>query len=145
MQAMKKRAVVIFVVFCCVFSMAAGASQGISVVVNGTPLATTEPAVMVNGTVMLPFRSIFNALGVSNSQIQWNAAQKSIEVRTSDERYIFLVVGSKGALVNDKMLTLPVAPFIQNGSTFVPVRFVSEALNAVVKWDASSKTVWITK
>ncbi|WP_307564049.1 stalk domain-containing protein [Paenibacillus sp. V4I7] len=31
-----------------------------------------------------------------------------------------------------------------NGSTFVPIRLVSEALGAEVKWDASNKTVVIT-
>ena len=145
MQAIKKKTIMVFILLCCIFSMYASAASGISVVVNGSPLVATAPAVMVNGTVMLPFRSVFNALGVSDSQITWNAAQKSIEVRTSDERYVFLVVGNRGALVNDKMLTLPVAPFIQNGSTFVPVRFVSEALGAAVKWDSTSKTVFITK
>jgi hypothetical protein len=43
------------------------------------------------------------------------------------------------------MITLNTAPYIENGTTLVPVRFVSEALGATVSWDGASKTVTITK
>ena len=142
MQAIKRRALLLLVALCCVLS-AASASGAITVTVNGSALPAN--ATIVNGSVMLPFRTVFHALGVTDGQIKWNAAQRSIEVRTSDERYLFLVVGSQGALVNEKMLTLPVAPFIQNGSTYVPVRVVAEALGASVQWKAASRTVAIVK
>ena len=145
MRSIKTKIILLFTVLCCVFSIYASAAGSVSVFVNGKALANSSSAVLMNGTVMLPFRSVFNALGVPNNQITWNQGLHSIEVRTSDQKYIFLVVGSRGALVDDKMLTLPVTPFIQNGSTFVPVRFVSEALGATVKWDNATQRVLITK
>ena len=46
--------------------------------------------------------------------------------------------------VNGKYLTPDAPPFITNSSTYVPIRFISEALNIDnIKWDASSKSVTI--
>lgn len=43
--------------------------------------------------------------------------------------------------VNGNVLTPDVNPYIQNQRTFVPIRFIGEALNATsIKWDSSSKT-----
>jgi hypothetical protein len=43
--------------------------------------------------------------------------------------------------LNGKNVTLDAAPCIVNGSTLVPVRFVSEALGLEVKWDQNTRTV----
>lgn len=120
------------------------ADDNITVFVNGEQVITDTPAVVVSGTTMLPFRSIFNALGVSNDSIKWNSGSKSIEVRSGD-KYIFLAIGNSAALLNESLITLNVAPYISNGSTLVPVRFVSESLGADVAWDSTTKTITITK
>lgn len=38
-----------------------------------------------------------------------------------------------------------VAPYLDNGRTFVPVRFLSEQMNARVEWDNATETVTISK
>ncbi len=46
--------------------------------------------------------------------------------------------------VNGKYLSPDVPPFIKNSSTYVPIRFISEALNIKdIKWDAKSNSVTI--
>ncbi|MEL7658907.1 MAG: copper amine oxidase N-terminal domain-containing protein [Bacillota bacterium] len=141
---MKKRFVTLCLIFVLFSSSAIYADDNITVIVNGKQVKTETPAVMVSGTTMLPFRSIFNALGVGNDSIKWTPGSKSIEVRSGD-KYIFLAIGNSAALLNDSLITLNVAPYISNGSTLVPVRFVSEALGADVQWDKTTKTVTITK
>lgn len=43
--------------------------------------------------------------------------------------------------VNDTYISMDASPYIVNGTTFVPIRFVSEALGAEkVSWDHSNKT-----
>ncbi|GKX30655.1 hypothetical protein SH1V18_31350 [Vallitalea longa] len=43
--------------------------------------------------------------------------------------------------VNGKVLTPDVNPYIQNQRTFVPIRFIGEALNAKsISWDSTNKT-----
>lgn len=46
--------------------------------------------------------------------------------------------------VNGKYLTPDTSPFITNSTTYVPIRFISEALKINnIKWDATSKSVTI--
>lgn len=45
--------------------------------------------------------------------------------------------------VNGVKLKTDVEPFIYNGRVFVPVRFISEALNQKVEWDAKNWIVYI--
>lgn len=57
---------------------------------------------------------------------------------------IALIIGENTALVNGQEMTLAYPPEIQKGRTFVPVRFVSEALGANVLWIAQRKEIQIT-
>ncbi|GAB1477380.1 hypothetical protein MASR2M70_22180 [Bacillota bacterium] len=117
---------------------------GVKVYVNGKEVVSDVPAAIVSGRTMLPFRAVFNALGVGDDSIKWNRDSKSIEV-SKEGKYIFLAVGSSGAIFNDNLITLDAAPYIENGRTLVPVRFVSEALEAKVEWNDKTQVVKITK
>lgn len=57
---------------------------------------------------------------------------------------IKLKIGSKVYEVNGNAWVMDVAPFLQNDRTFVPVRFVSEALGYDVAWDEKTGTVTIS-
>jgi serine protease inhibitor len=50
------------------------------------------------------------------------------------DRGISLQIGSLVAKANGKTVTLDAAPFIQGGRTYVPLRFVTEALSATVQF-----------
>ena len=45
--------------------------------------------------------------------------------------------------LNGEYLYTDVRPFIENGSTLAPVRFISEALHAQVEWDQNTQTALI--
>ena len=56
-----------------------------------------------------------------------------------------LWIGRKTALVDSQSVALDVPPMIlAGGKTYVPVRFVSQALGAGVAYDASTRSVNIT-
>ena len=61
------------------------------------------------------------------------------------ETMIKLEIGSEKATVNDETKILDVPAFTEQGRTFLPIRFVAEALGANVNWDAATKTVVIWK
>ena len=42
-------------------------------------------------------------------------------------------------------MKLDAAAFVENGRTYLPLRFVSETLGAQVVWNEAEKTVTITK
>jgi hypothetical protein len=54
-----------------------------------------------------------------------------------------LTLGQKTALINKQAKTLTAAAAVKNGSTMVPLRFVSEALAATVNWDSTARTITI--
>ncbi|MDD3024520.1 MAG: copper amine oxidase N-terminal domain-containing protein [Syntrophomonadaceae bacterium] len=141
---MKKNLLVLIVVMILCSTSPAFAAEEVGVYLNGVKIESAAPAVIISGTTMLPFRSIFNALGVDDSKITWDEKSKSIEVRV-DKKYLFLAIGSTGALLNDSLITLKAAPYIDKSRTYVPVRVVSEALGADVVWEETSRTVQITK
>lgn len=75
-----------------------------------------------------------------------SAKETRIVIRRAKPKTIIieLVIGQITALVNGETMTLAYPPEIQKGRTFVPVRFVSEALGANVLWVAQRKEIQIT-
>ncbi len=59
-------------------------------------------------------------------------------------RKIELKIGEKEYYVNGTERIMDVAPFIKNNRTFVPIRFIAEALGCKVDWDEQEKKVTIT-
>ena len=57
------------------------------------------------------------------------------------KRDVQMWVGRKDYLVDGQSKTMDVAPFIQNGRTFTPARFVAEGLGATVDWDERQQKV----
>ncbi|MEO6907838.1 MAG: copper amine oxidase N-terminal domain-containing protein [Abditibacteriaceae bacterium] len=111
-----------------------------SVTLNGQPLATSVPPLVENGRTLVPMRDIFEALGAT---VVWKPADHSIVAQKESKR-IWLQIGSKTARVDDRNVWLEEAPQIRNGSTLVPLRFVSEALGAQVAWNNNQRIVSIT-
>lgn len=65
--------------------------------------------------------------------------------RTPQGRFQRLIEGSTTAYVGDRTYALEAAPFIHEGRTYVPLRFVSEQLNAQVGWDRNKQEAVITQ
>ncbi len=56
---------------------------------------------------------------------------------------VSLKIGSQNAIVDGQQQTVDVAPFIIGASTYVPLRFVSQALGASVNYDGNNNIVAI--
>ena len=63
---------------------------------------------------------------------------------TKKAKRIELIVGNRTAVVDERFAELDAAPYIKNGRTFLPVRFVAEALGASVGWDAATSTATLS-
>ncbi|MBP3965567.1 stalk domain-containing protein [Paenibacillus lignilyticus] len=84
--------------------------------------ASSQPLIM-NGTALVPFRPIFEQLGLT---ITWKSAEKRI-IGESNQLDLAMTLGSKKATVNGKIMDMPAAPSSINGTTYVPLRFIGEA------------------
>lgn len=114
----------------------------IAVTYNGEVIKFEKSPVMVDNSVYVPLRGVFEALG---AEVSWNQGLKEVKI-VSKDKVIVLKIDSKNAFVNNKLETLEAAPFLyENSTTMVPLRFVSEALDTKVEWEQESKTVKITK
>ncbi|MFC7679941.1 copper amine oxidase N-terminal domain-containing protein [Paenibacillus sp. GCM10028914] len=76
--------------------------------------------------------------------MEWNQETSTI-IATRSTKEIKLQIGSKLAYIDGEQVTLSVEPSVINGSTMVPIRFVSEALGSQVYWDNGSQTVMIIR
>lgn len=121
--------------------LSALAGQEIRILVNQVTIYPDAPPYIKDGRTMVPLRAIAESM---EARVDWNASEQRIDlIRNVDK--IRLWIGKKDAYVNNDSLTLEVAPEITGGSTFVPLRFVTEALGAQVEWDAITRTAKITK
>jgi len=108
-----------------------------SVMLNGQPLATSIPPIVDNGNTLVPMRDIFQALGAT---VVWNPNDSSISAQRQST-HVWLQIGNKAARVDNRQVWLAQAPIVSNGSTLVPLRFVSEALGAQVSWNGGQRIV----
>lgn len=114
--------------------------DGVSANFSNVPLA-------IDGRTMLPLRELVTALGVPNDD------EHIIYKRVSkDEQYVSVIygqtridltIGEPAAYVDGKRLTLDAPPVIYKNSTYIPLRFVAEALGKKVVWVGETKTVLI--
>lgn len=115
-------------------------AEPITTELNGQRLTFDQPPVMQQGRVMVPLRGIFESLGAN---VLYEPASRSIKA-TGDDRTVELTLGQRQAFVNGQQVYLDVPADTLGGRTMVPLRFVSEALGADVKWMSATKTVAIT-
>ena len=96
---------------------------------------------IVNQRTMLPARFVAENLGAT---VNWNAAMPDVVTINSGSTFIYITVGANIALINGKEIALDSAAFVENGRTYVPIRFLSEALGAKVEWNSNTQEVIIT-
>jgi len=58
-------------------------------------------------------------------------------------RSVVISIDSKEAFVNGKVVTLPVAPYLEKGTTMVPLRLIGEGLSAKVDFNQENKSIKI--
>ncbi len=114
--------------------------DAIKVIIDGELQQFEQPPMIIKGNTLVPMRAIFERLGAT---IEWNQKEQSV-LATKENTTIHLKIGSELAKKNDQQIKLAVPAQINKGHTMVPLRFISEALGADVKWDNDTQTVTIT-
>jgi len=82
----------------------------------------------INDHVLVPLRGVFEQMGAT---VEWDQDTRTIQA-TRGQTDIRLTIGDRHANVNGGTVSMEVPAMILNGSTMVPIRFVSEALGAEV-------------
>lgn len=108
----------------------------------GESVTNDVAPIIENGRTMLPVRFVADSLG---AKVEWFGEASYIKLTGEDGRVIDMRVGEKGTLANGGYNELEVAPFIRDGRTYTPVRFVAEALGAKVIWNAKTREAILVK
>ncbi|WP_443638849.1 stalk domain-containing protein, partial [Anaerotignum faecicola] len=114
-------------------------SQKISVF--GREIKNDVAPKIVNDRTMLPIRIVAESLG---GTVTWNGELQRVTIQKGAD-VILITIGADTAYVNGTAVKLDAAAFVENGRTYLPLRFVSETLGAQVAWNEAEKTVTITK
>lgn len=107
--------------------------------------------IIVNGTTYLPVRAV---AGLAGLDAGWDAATKTVKLTSGgkvsthygealpDDNVAITVDTSQNITItlDGKVQNVP-APFIYNGTTYLPVRAICDMVGIPVEWRADTKTV----
>jgi len=144
---MKKSILFLLVLVVLLSATPAFAGGGIMVTIDGDYMtfeADQGFPTMIQGRTLVPLRAVFEALGAT---VDYKPATKSIKA-TKGEQLVMLTIDSKWAIVyksefDGTNVELDVPPTVIDGRTYVPLRFVSEALGCKVDYEDTGITQYI--
>ncbi len=143
---MKKIALVLVMIFSLttIFSTITYAvSPPISIVVNDEKLffPDVQPFVDSQGRTQTPAKYIAEALGAT---VTWMGEEQKA-VFTFGKKELILYIGKKTYQVDGQTKLMDTTAVLKDGRTFVPAKYIAESFGADVKWDGTTKTVYVDR
>jgi hypothetical protein len=112
-----------------------------TVTVNGQPMTQASPEYVAT----IPLQKGVNEVTVRAVDAAGNEGVLSWNVTRADTLTIRLTANMATAIVGDEERSLDAPPIIVSGVTFVPLRFIGEALGAEVTWSPALQVVFLVK
>lgn len=107
------------------------------VILDNNTLYFDVPPIIENDRILVPMRTIFEALG---ADVYWDEKTANI-FATKDKTSIAINTVFGFASINDIPVNLDVPVKVVNGRTLIPLRFISQAFGCQVNWDEYTQTV----
>lgn len=104
-----------------------------------SPFTLTHAPFIVSDRTYVPIRFVSKWLG---AEVGWDQRTKEVTIRKGGQT-IRWIVNEKSVDVNGQTVPYDVPMLLKNNSAFVPVRFVSERLDASVEYMTNPKTLLI--
>lgn len=117
----------------------------IGIYINNEKVEPDSAPIIIENRTMVPIRIIAEKL---NYTVDWNADIQTVTLtpQSEAEPSLVLTIGKATMIENfNEQIPLDVAPMIINNRTYLPARAVAESMNAIVDWDAISRSVIIWK
>ncbi|MCH5210652.1 MAG: hypothetical protein J1F01_06765 [Oscillospiraceae bacterium] len=122
--------------------------------------ADQEPVILGEGYTVVPARGVFEAMGAN---VEWYEETRTVEVASKDHNTVIKLAIDDSTMrvydmsnmldsflisddldIPETLINLDVPPQIIADRTMIPLRAISEALNADVQWDGAEYTISIT-
>lgn len=108
---------------------------------------------IINSRTMVPIRIVSENMGydVDWSEATWNKGKQLVWISKGSTK-VELEMNKSTALVNgipvaidklDNGTIIDTKPYIENGRTFVPIRFISQAMGAKVDWEIKAGDLYV--
>ena len=114
----------------------------VRVSLDGKYLAFDVHPRIMNNRVMVPAAAALEAMGAAVS-VNLDADGQMIIATTADGGIVILETGSNSMRANYSFVPIDTPAREVDGIMLAPVRFIAEAMNKSVEWDAASRTVVI--
>lgn len=118
-----------------------GDSTEVGIVIDGRKQSFEDKPVMVQGRTLLPMRALFQALG---ADVDWDQGTGTA-VGFRDGVEVRIPIGSTSPTINGRPAKIDVPARLISGRTYIPLRFVGEALGDDVQWDGQNRLVVIIR
>lgn len=132
-----KKTIVIVALLMLMLSTGVFAETKLNVTIDGASEAGLGNPVLINGRTMLPARAILERFGF---EMIWDAETRTV-VGKRDDYTITMTIDSSQAKIQNKEQFLDQPSTIVDGRTYVPVRFISDAVGTNISYDAHTLTV----
>ncbi len=110
-------------------------------VIDGKTKDVDPPPQISENRTMVPIRFVVEDEAIKG-EIFWNGKLGKVAMNCQG-KYIELFIGSKRAAVDGKTVYLDAAPYIYQDRTYLPLRFIAEAMGAKVEWKPATQEVAI--
>ncbi|HWP97581.1 MAG TPA: copper amine oxidase N-terminal domain-containing protein, partial [Syntrophomonadaceae bacterium] len=117
------------------------AENQIRLMINYNTIQLLTPPYVKSDRVLVPLRVIAENMG---AKVSWDPGEQRVDI-VRDNHVIKLWLGSTEAKKDQQTLTIDISPEAVNGSTYVPLRFISEALGAKIEWDEVTQTAKVVQ
>lgn len=110
-------------------------------IADGREVSREIDPIIVNGRTMVPIRMIAEALG---ADVEWVSSFQGARLTRAGVQ-IDLPIGKTTGYKNGEPFQMEVAPYVKNGRTMVPARYVAEFFGQKVEFNSETRTVEITE
>lgn len=91
-----------------------------------------KPFIDINSRTQIPIRAVAEML---KCDVEWVPDTSTVIITSNDGDVIILTIGSNMMIHNSNKVFMDTEALIKNDRTYIPVRFISEALGLIVEWE----------
>jgi trimeric autotransporter adhesin len=113
-----------------------------SYTVNGVQKTLDVAPYTEGGRTYLPIRFVAEALGVTDDNIIWNDANKTVTL-INGNRIASFKVGQSSYTVNGAVVPMDAAAQFKQNRNMIPLRYAAQALGVAIGWDDATQTVTV--
>lgn len=140
---------------CCIFALSLFAIPANEVYAKNIPVNVIVKGKLLEGKsgedslaagfikddrTYIPLRAVSENLGYT---VQYSAKDKKIDVMNT-KHHISMNIGSTVLKSDKSKTTMDVAPILIDSKTYLPARYLVEAMNETVQWDKSNRVVLLS-